>query len=127
MNKQLAKISSAKLEIKERGILNFYIFVDYEDGCSQGVGGIALDEYDKVKKERVGTAYGCEMIRRLLLTLDVNDFSEMKNKYVWVYGKGSGFGFTPTGISLLNNDKPKGSKPLIFQDVYNEFFPNESE
>ena len=33
----------------------------------QGIGGIALDEYCKEKKERIGTAYGCEMIRRLLL------------------------------------------------------------
>lgn len=31
MNKQLAKIKSAGLEIKERGILNFWIIVDYEE------------------------------------------------------------------------------------------------
>jgi hypothetical protein len=50
MNKQLAKIKSAGLEIKERGILNFWIIVDYEDGGSQGIGGIALDTYDEEKK-----------------------------------------------------------------------------
>ena len=32
MNKKLAKITSAKLEIKDRGILNFWIFVEYEEG-----------------------------------------------------------------------------------------------
>lgn len=32
MNKQLAKITSASLEIQERQILNFWIFVDYEEG-----------------------------------------------------------------------------------------------
>ena len=126
MEKQLAKISSAKLEIKERGILNFYIFVDYEDGCSQGVGGIALDTYDKTKKERIGTAYGCEMIRRLLLALEVNDFSEMQGKHIWVYGEGEGIGFKPKGIQLLSTDiKDKSNKkPLIFEDVYNEFYPH---
>ena len=53
MNKQLAKVTKATLEIKERGILQFYVFVDYEEGCSQGVGGICLDSYDDKKKKRV--------------------------------------------------------------------------
>ena len=49
MNKELARITSASLEIKERGILNFWINVDYENGFSQGIGGIVLDAYDKEK------------------------------------------------------------------------------
>ena len=53
MNKQLAKISSAKLEIQERQILNFWIHVEYEEGCCQGVGGYALDEYSKELKVRL--------------------------------------------------------------------------
>ena len=80
MNKQLAKITKAGLEIKERGILTFWIHVEYEEGCCQGIGGIVLDSYDKAKGMRVGTAYGCEMIRRILTALNVNDFSEMKGK-----------------------------------------------
>lgn len=117
--KKLAKISIASLEIKDRGILNFWINVDYEEGCSQGVGGIALDEYDKEKEERVGTAYGCEVIRRLLLALDVNDFSEMKGKVIWVVGEGSGLSFRPTGIQPLKVDN-KDAKPVIFSDILKE-------
>ena len=116
MNKQLAKISKASLEIKERGILNFWINVDYEEGGSQGVGGIALDKYCKEKEDRVGTAYGCEMIRRLLLELCVNDFSEMKGKHVWVIGEGKGLSFKPAGIQALRGDNPK-SKPVMFSEV----------
>lgn len=119
MNKQLAKITSAKLEIKERQILNFWIFVDYEEGGSQGLGGYALDEWDQDKKRRVGTAYGCEMIIRLLRTLDVNDFSEMAGKHIWVYGEGEGLGFKPKGVQLLFSEKL--NEPLIFEDVINEF------
>lgn len=118
MNKQLAKITSAGLEIKERGILNFWIFVDYEEGCSQGIGGIALDSFNKEKKERRGTAYGCEMIRRTLIALDVNDFSEMKGKIVWVYGEGEGFSFKPKGIGQLNVIGKK--EPVMFDDVFAE-------
>jgi len=122
MNKRLAKITKATLEIKERDILNFWIFVDYEDGGSQGVGGIALDQYDKEKGRRVGTAYGCEMIRRLLVALSVDDFSEMKGKYVWVYGDGAGFQFTPKGIGALQVEKTRGNgEPLIFESVAAEF------
>ena len=50
MNKKLAKVSKATLQLQERGILMFWIFVDYEEGCSQGIGGLCLDEYDKEKK-----------------------------------------------------------------------------
>jgi len=53
MNKKLAKISKATLEIKERGILSFWIFVDYEEGCSQGVGGFALDEWNPIAKNEM--------------------------------------------------------------------------
>lgn len=53
---KLAKVTSATLEIKERGILNFWVMVDYEDGLSQGVGGLTLDDYDKELKRRVGSA-----------------------------------------------------------------------
>ena len=120
MNKRLAKITKASLEIKERGILNFWIFVDYEEGGSQGIGGIVLDTFDNKKNRRIGTQYGCEMIRQLLLTLDVNDFNEMEGKIVWVYGEGKKFNFKPTGISLLKVNK-KDSKVLKFDDVAKEF------
>lgn len=120
MNKKLAKIDYAKLEIQERKILNFWIIVDYEEGGSQGVGGISLDTYDKSKKKRIGTAYGCEVIRRLLLALNVNDFSEMKGKYIWVLGDGEGFSFSPKGIKAL--DTSSGDKePVIFHDILQEF------
>ena len=121
MEKRLAKISSAKLEIKDRGILNFWILVDYECGCSQVVGGMALDQYSKAKSRRVGTAYGCEMIRRCLVELNVDDFSEMKGKYIWVYGEGRGMAFTVKGFEALNVDKSVERPPFIFEEVYKEF------
>ena len=119
--KKLAKITSATLEIKERDILSFWIYVDYEEFGSQGIGGFTLDTFDKEKNKRVGTAYGCEMIRRILNTLGVNDFSEMKGSIIWVYGTGERLNFKPTGIQSLNVSGLKNT-PLIFSDVYNEFF-----
>jgi len=117
---QLAKIESARLEIQERGILNFWINVNYEDGMSQSVGGIALDTYDKKTERRIGTAYGCEVIRRLLLELGVNDFSEMAGKIIWVIGEGDGFSFKPTGIKALHVNNKK-SNPVIFYEILSQF------
>lgn len=124
MNEQLAKVKSATLEIQDRGILNFWINVDYEEGCSQGVGGIALDTYDKQLESRVGTAYGCEVIRQLLLLFNVNDFSGMKDKYVYVVGEGSGFGFTPKGFKSLKVDGKQ--KTVIFDDILEMFNKKEN-
>lgn len=121
MEKKLAKITKAHLEIQERGILNFWIFVDYEeDGFSQGVGGIALDTWDEVKRKRVGSAFGAEVIRQLLLCISVNDFSEMKGKYIWVIGEGEGMQFTPKGIQSLNTEKSKGMQ-VVWEDILKEF------
>ena len=117
MNKRLAKISKANLEIQAGAILNFWIHVDYEEGCSQAVGGIALDEYCKEKGERIGTAYGCEMIRQLLIELRVNDSAEMTGRHIWVIGGGEGLSFKPRGIQSLRGDNPK-SKPVIFSEVF---------
>jgi len=121
MTKQLAKIKSASLEIKERGILNFWIHVDYEEGCSQGIGGICLDEYDEEKGVRVGTAYGCEIIRQLLIEIDVDDFSDMSGKLIWVLGDGEGFGFKPKGIKALSVNSDKVGDGVVFDDIACEF------
>ena len=118
MNEKLAYITDAKLEMKERGVLNFWIFVDYEDGMSQGVGGFCLDTWDGQLGERIGTAYGCEMIRQLLLCLGVNDFSEMKGQHIWVLGQGGGLSFSPRGVQALRSN---GGKEVVFEDVYDMF------
>lgn len=119
MNKKLAKITKVDFNIKDRGILTFHVFVDYEEGMSQGVGGLCLDEYDEKKKGRVGTAYGCEMIRQLMMTLDVNNFEEAKGAIVWVLGDGDGLSFKPTGLQSL---KVYGKqKTMVFGDIAEAF------
>lgn len=117
--KKLAKVNSFKLNIKYTGSLIFKLDVDYEDGLSQGLGGLVLDNYNIVTGERIGTAYGCEMIRQLMLTLDVDDFNEVKNKIIYVLGEGEGFQFKAKGIETLN--VYGNVKTLIFDDVREMF------
>ena len=118
MNKQLARITKAKTEIQEGSIFNFWVYVDYEDLGSQGIGGIALDEYSEEKKTRVGTTYGCEMLRQLLIVLGIDDLSEARGKLIWVLGEGKGLSFKPKGIKQLELD---GGKEMIFEDIAKEF------
>lgn len=118
MNKELARIKSASLDIKDIGIFTFRIQVDYENGSSQGIGGYALDTYDKIKEERIGTAVGCEIIRQLLLVLNVDDFSQMKGKDIWVLTEGTGLTTNPIGIQALKAD---GGKHIVFSEVFEQF------
>ena len=117
MNEKLGIITKASLNIHERGILMFYIYIDYEDGWSQMIGDIALDEYNNKTKDRIGTAYGCEIIRQLLLCLNVNDFSEMAGKHLFVLGEEHGIQFKALGIRALRDN---GGKELIFNNVYKQ-------
>ena len=129
-NRELAKIKKFHLNIKDRGILVFHIDVDYESGCSQSVGGLCLDEFvvnpcydsgdrDSSRGERVGTAYGCEMIRQLMLTLDVNSFDDARDKLIYVLGEGEGLSFKPMGIQTLSVYGKV--KTLIFDDIAEQF------
>lgn len=120
MNKKLAKVKSATFEIKERGILNFWVMVDYEEGCSQGVGGLCLDNWDAEKDSRIGTAYGCEVIRQLLLFFDVNNLHECKDQIVYVTGVGNGLNFKPNGFEHLSVSN-KRVKEINFDEIYEMF------
>ena len=118
---KLAKVESATLEIKERGILNFWVFVAYEEGCSQGVGGLALDTWNERLKRRVGTAYGCEVIRQLLLFFGVNNLNEAKGQLVYVLGEGEGLSFKPHGFKHLSVEKNGRPEYIDFREVLKEF------
>lgn len=121
MEKKLAKISKAGLEIQERGILNFWVFVDYEDGFSQGVGGLTLDTWDEEKQSRVGTAYGCEMIRQLLLFFGVNYLEECKGQVVYVLGEGKSLSWKPLGFEHLRVERKNRPEQIVFQQIADEF------
>ena len=119
MNKKLAKVKDAGTEMIKGHVLSFIITVEYEDGSGERyVGAMHLEKKKKKKKKRVGTAYGCEMIRRVLQQFEIDDLSQLKDKIVWVYGTGEGCTFEPDGIGRLKVNG--GEKPLIFADVYKD-------
>jgi len=69
--KKLGKIKSAEFFIEDHGILTFFLTFDFGGSC-QGFGGYTLDSWDKKKDRRVGTAFGMDLILKLLNTFGVD-------------------------------------------------------
>lgn len=114
---KLAKIRNCHLNTQDHGGLLLNLVVEYEDGGCQDIFCKCLDTYDETLKSRIGTAYGCEIIRRVLDIFKANDLTELKGKYVWVIGEGgNSLDFTPYGIRSPNVYKHK-SAPLYWEDV----------
>ncbi len=84
-----AIIESTMLGEEDHGIFTCYVTVS-GDGWGCGFGGYALDQYDKDQKKRIGTAYGMEFIKRLLETLEVRTWEELKGVPVRVESEGLG-------------------------------------
>jgi hypothetical protein len=90
MNKvENAEIESTVLGDEDHGVFTCYVFVS-GDGWGCGFGGYALDEYNKEKKERIGTAYGLEFIKRILKTLEISTWEKLKGTPVRVETTGIG-------------------------------------
>lgn len=79
---ELGVIESVTLSTENHSVLTLSVCFDF-GGSSQCYGDYCLDDYDKVKEERVGTAYGTECILRLLRYFGVSKLEEIKGKYVY--------------------------------------------
>lgn len=60
------------------------------EGCNCGFGGYGLDSYDETKKRRVGSSYGMEFIAKILSTVGVEKWEDLKGKYIRVEHEGLG-------------------------------------
>ena len=120
MEKKLAVIESARMDYFDRGIMMVYAPAQYEDGWHQDVLGICLDEYDKEKEQRVGTAEGMNFLIKLLQFFGVNNLTEVKNHYCYVLTEGEGLACKPIGLEQLeiNRNGRCKLKKLIYADCF---------
>ena len=124
MEKHLALVESANLEFLERRILNVNAHVRYEEGFSQNVLNLVLDNWSEDKGERVGTAEGMTFLIALLDFFGVNGLNEVKDQYVYV--------LTESGKSVLNRkvlglehlatnpNRQCGRSKIIYSDFFGE-------
>lgn len=97
-----AKITSTMLGREDHGIMTFMIFVEM-DACGCGIGGYALDHYDRTAEKRVFTAKGLEAVSKILEIADVDTWEKLPGKYIRI--KDNGWGSTIDEIGHLIKDK----------------------
>lgn len=97
-----AKITKTMLGREDHGIMTFMIFIECDRfGC--GVGGYALDEYDKATDTRVFRAKSMESISKILEVVGVDKWEQLPGKYIRI--KDNGWGSTVDEIGNLMEDK----------------------
>jgi hypothetical protein len=93
------KIHSTMLGIEDHGIMTFFVNIDF-GGSGQGFGGYALDG----KAGQVGHSKSIQAIRKILQTVDVTQWEDLKGKYVRVR-KDKEYGGTIKAIGHIIEDK----------------------
>ena len=127
VNEIICNVTKVNLSYQERHILIVDVWVDLPDGGTLSVTNTVLDTYDKDKKKRVGTAYGCEFIRQLLDFFGVDDLSQVKNyKCYLLTEKERIWSCTDVlGLKQLPFDEySHRQQEFIKKDIYEEFLGN---
>lgn len=97
-----AKITSTMFGREDHGIMTFMIFIEF-GGCGCGVGGYALDGYDKAADTRVFRAESMEAIAKILDVVGVDKWEQLPGSYIRV--KDNGWGSTIDEIGNLMEEK----------------------
>ena len=101
----LARIECTSLGYEDHGVFLWWLHVDYT-GSGQGIGGYVLDEpiKDDTGKffKRCGTAYGMDVIIRVLKVVGVVEWEDLKGCRVYVLKeKYDDWGFG-VGLAIVN-------------------------
>lgn len=94
-----AKITGTTLGTEDHGIFTAYVHCS-GPGWGCGFGGYALDQWNEAKQERIGTAYGLEFIKRILSTVGVENWEQLKGQHIRVETEGLGGGIRRIGHLL---------------------------
>jgi hypothetical protein len=81
-----ALIESTYLGCEDHGIFTCNLILDYGGG-GQRFGGYSMDKHNgerNANSRRIGTAYGCEFIKRILDTLGVESWERLPNTHIRV-------------------------------------------
>ena len=121
LERQLARVEDATLEIEDHGILTCWLSLNKEDGLHQGFGGYSLDGYDEELKRRLGTASGMDWVLQLLQTFSCRKLEDIKGKMCYaLYDKNTSL---IKGVESLKLD---GGKKFLISDWQKQWFPEES-
>ena len=110
-----ALIRSTMLGINDRGNLTFLLILDYGDS-EQAAGTYSLDEWLGDKEadppfDRRGCKFGAELIRRILWTLEVDNWEDLRGKLIQAQR-------THTKVHAIGNWN--GQRWLDFEEFFKE-------
>lgn len=97
-----ARIESTMFGREDHGIMTWMIFIS-SGAFSCGVGGYALDSYDKDTKTRVFRAESMESVSKVLEVVGVDKWEDLPGKYIRF--EDNGWGSTITKIGNIIEDK----------------------
>lgn len=122
---QIGKVESTMLGVEDHGILTAVLYFDF-GGSGQGISAPIFDSHIKHTRfkgryddgsgenSRVGSAYGMEFIRRLMMACGVDRWEKIPGRTVFVLrDKGDSFGYIK-GIRPLPTE---GGREFIFDDL----------
>lgn len=98
-----AKIRSTMLGREDHGIMTWMIFIDFDMATTCGVGGYALDSYDRESETRVFYAESMESVAKVLDVVGVDTWEQLPGKYIRF--EDNGWGSTITKIGNIIEDK----------------------
>lgn len=98
-----ARITSTKLGREDHGIFTFVIYVEIQGGACCGIGCYALDCFDKDSEKRIFRAESMEIISKILDVVGVDNWEDLKGKYIRIRDRG--WGSTIDEIGNLMDDK----------------------
>lgn len=113
-----AQITKTMLGREDHGIMTFMIFVDISEAGCCGIGGYALDYYDREKDVRAFNAKGLEVISEILDVVGVDTWEQLEGKYIRV--KDNGWGEQINDIGNLMSDKWINLKDSFSKKVYEQ-------
>lgn len=117
MRKELGKITTCELLIEDHGILTLSMTFDF-GGSGQGIGGYALDTFDRDRDRRVGTAGGLDFVLRTLNLFKVDRLRAIVGRTAFaVYATDRGI---IDGIEIPAHD---GGGIFMFENWRREWFP----
>ena len=79
-------IAGTFLGVEDHNILTFNLSFDFGNSA-QGFGGYAFDRHIQETNTRIGTAFGTTAIRRILDTLEVSRWEDIKGTYARIRRK----------------------------------------
>jgi len=98
-----AQIKRTMLGREDHGIMTFMIFVEW-DGCVNcGIGGYAIDQYDRQLDTCIFSVKGLEAISKILDVVGVDSWENLPGKYIRI--KDEGWGKSINEIGNLMKDK----------------------